>query len=71
METLSSNGDASVNKTGSFGKAPRLPKYDGSKDPELWLKQLEVAFFAHQIATDAKGAWIILALLTDNAILVC
>jgi len=44
------------------GKKPRLPFYDGTHDPELWIKQVDVAFQAYRTPHSQQAAWMILAL---------
>ena len=42
---------------------PKLPKFDGTHDPDLWLKQIDVSFTANKIYDDTQQAnWMILAL---------
>ena len=45
----------------SSGKNPKLPKYDGSTDPQLWFKQVGTAFQAQSIAPPQRGPWMLTA----------
>ena len=33
---------------------PKLPKFDGTQDPYLWFKQIDVSFAAHKIFDDTQ-----------------
>ena len=41
---------------------PKLPAYDGSTDPGLWLRQVDVLFSVNETPVAQQGSWMISAL---------